>query len=223
MVNPNITKSSTSSSLLIPSNSAKILQDRLHELLTRLSNTIEHVRNWPDGDEASINLERSKLIILIRETISSLQRVENTIKNDIQLKQSLQNCHVPIDLLDLLDTEINPDCFNRGLLREAMAQLTGLRRRKNALEMLGDAVQNGINNNNQKIMKDINNDENNKTESLITNNDDNNKNINKKKRNRSDGDNNHNNTDEGKFSLVTKSEDDEEQKIEPHLKKSKST
>jgi len=38
------------------------------------------------------------------------------------------------------------DCFSRGLLREAMGQLAGLKRRKLALEMLGTAVQAGLNN-----------------------------------------------------------------------------
>ena len=37
------------------------------------------------------------------------------------------------------------DCFSRGLLRESMGQLAGLKRRKLALEMLGSAVQAGLN------------------------------------------------------------------------------
>lgn len=37
------------------------------------------------------------------------------------------------------------DCFSRGLLREALGQLAGLKRRKLALEMLGAAVQTGLN------------------------------------------------------------------------------
>lgn len=36
------------------------------------------------------------------------------------------------------------DCFSRGLLREALGQLAGLKRRKLALEMLGAAIQNGL-------------------------------------------------------------------------------
>ena len=36
------------------------------------------------------------------------------------------------------------DCFSRGLLREALGQLAGLKRRKLALEMLGAAVQAGL-------------------------------------------------------------------------------
>ena len=37
------------------------------------------------------------------------------------------------------------DCFSRGLLKEALGQLAGLRRRKLALEMLGAAIQTGLN------------------------------------------------------------------------------
>ena len=36
------------------------------------------------------------------------------------------------------------DCFSRGLLREALGQLAGLKRRKLALEMLGAAIQTGL-------------------------------------------------------------------------------
>jgi Transcription factor subunit Med10 of Mediator complex len=127
------------------SQSTKILQDRIHELITRLSATIEHVRNWPDdSNETVIKTERAKLISFIRDVVSSIQRIEQCIKNDTKLKLSLQNCRIPYDLLDLLEYELNPECFTRGLLREAMGQLAGLKRRKHALEMLGSAVQNGL-------------------------------------------------------------------------------
>ena len=39
---------------------------------------------------------------------------------------------------------LRSDCFSRGLLREALGQLAGLKRRKLALEMLGAAIQNGL-------------------------------------------------------------------------------
>jgi hypothetical protein len=41
-------------------------------------------------------------------------------------------------------TTLTIDCFSRGLLREALGQLAGLRRRKKALEMLGAAIQKGL-------------------------------------------------------------------------------
>ena len=52
------------------------------------------------------------------------------------------------------------DCFSRGLLKEALGQLAGLRRRKLALEMLGAAIQTGLNqrdaDNNNKNNKEEN-------------------------------------------------------------------
>jgi Transcription factor subunit Med10 of Mediator complex len=124
---------------------ARILQDKLHELLSRLAGTIEHVKNWPESTDSSIHVEStSRLIASIREIIVALQSVESTVKNDAELRQSLQTLLIPMDLLELLDHGLNPDCFSRGLLREAMGQLAGLKRRKLALEMLGAAVQKGL-------------------------------------------------------------------------------
>ena len=61
------------------------------------------------------------------------------------MRQALQNCKIPLDLLDLMDSSsLNPECFSRGMLREALGQLAGLKRRKLALELLGAAVQSGI-------------------------------------------------------------------------------
>lgn len=130
------------------SEGARILQERLHILLSRLANTIDHVKNWPEakGDDASIHVEStSKLIDSIRQVISSLERVEGVVKTDATVRASLSNCLIPLDLLDLLDSSnLNPDCFSRGLLREALGQLAGLKRRKLALELLGAAVQSGL-------------------------------------------------------------------------------
>jgi hypothetical protein len=127
---------------------SRILQERLHILLSRLSSTIDHVKNWPEasGDDASIHVEStSKLIDCIRQVIASLEKVEDVVKTDSILKKSLNECSIPLDLLDLLDSSLNPECFSRGLLREALGQLAGLKRRKLALEMLGAAVQAGLN------------------------------------------------------------------------------
>lgn len=68
------------------------------------------------------------------------------MKADGALQQTLQDCPIPLDLLDLMDHGggLNPDCFSRGLLKEALGQLAGLKRRKLALEMLGDAIQKGL-------------------------------------------------------------------------------
>jgi hypothetical protein len=129
---------------------AKELQERLHLLLNRLAKTTDLVKTWPesDGDDASIHAETTtKLISSLLELINALQKVEGVIKTDAALKKTLQECQVPINLLDLLDHHpdgLNPDCFSRGLLREALGQLGGLKRRKLALEMLGAAVQAGL-------------------------------------------------------------------------------
>jgi hypothetical protein len=140
------------------------LQERLHELLSRLSATTDWVRHWPDGqDDPSIHVEStSKLISLIRSVLTAIQAVENTVVRDPNLKERLNQCLIPIDLIELLDhgsaiekmsgggsgssaaavaaTEggggLNPDAFSRGLLKEALGQLAGLKRRKLALEML---------------------------------------------------------------------------------------
>jgi hypothetical protein len=132
-----------------PTAGARNLQDRLHELLSRLASTSDIVKNWPEseGSDSSIHVERTtRLIASIRETITSIQKVEGVVQADAALKQSLQDCLIPLDLLDLLDHGggLNPECFSRGLLEEAMGQLAGLKRRKRALEMLGFAVQKGI-------------------------------------------------------------------------------
>lgn len=124
---------------------ARNLQDKLHDLLSRLAATIEHVKNWPESTDTSIHVEStSRLIVSIRGIIAALQSVESTVQNDSELRQSLQTLLIPMDLLELLDKGLNPDCFSRGLLKEAMGQLAGLKRRKMALEMLGSAIQKGL-------------------------------------------------------------------------------
>ena len=131
------------------SESAKELQTKLHVLLSQLGATSELIKNWPEsnGDENSIHVETTnKLIVSIQALLKDLQDVEGVIKTKAELRQALAQCQVPIYLLDLLDhgDGLNPDCFSRGLLREALGQLGGLKRRKLALEMLGAAVQSGL-------------------------------------------------------------------------------
>jgi hypothetical protein len=124
------------------------LQEALHVLLSRLAATMELIRNWPEasGDDASIHVETtSKLITSIREVIVQLQAVEGVVQSDANVRKSLNECLIPMDLLDLMDSNLNPECFSRGLIREALGQLAGLKRRKLALELLGAAVQSGLN------------------------------------------------------------------------------
>lgn len=133
---------------LRPGGDAKALQERLHELLSRLADTTDLVKGWPEsGDDASTHVETtSSLIASIYDIVKAIQKVEGVLKNDEILSQKLQNCPIPLDLLDLMECAngLNPECFTRGLLREALTQLAGLRRRKVALEMLGTAIQSGL-------------------------------------------------------------------------------
>lgn len=128
---------------------AKNLQEKIHLLLSKLSSTIETIKTWPEseGDDASIHVATTtKLISSLLEVISGLKSVEGVVKADSDLRKALQACPVSINLLDLLDHGggLNPDCFSRGLLRESLGQLKGLRRRKLALKMLGEAVNSGL-------------------------------------------------------------------------------
>lgn len=128
---------------------AKNLQEQTHLLLSKLSSTIEIIKTWPEseGDDASIHVATTtKLISSLLEVTSGLKSVEGVVKADSDLRKALQACPVSINLLDLLDHGggLNPDCFSRGLLRESLGQLKGLRRRKLALKMLGEAVNSGL-------------------------------------------------------------------------------
>jgi hypothetical protein len=142
------------------SGDVRALQEALHVLLSRLAATQEHVQNWPSeqspaaaGGSSSItsteNIHVSsttKLIQHLNQVLTALRGVEDTVRKDAALRKALVECPIPVDLLDLLDSSrLNPDVFSRGLLREALGQLAGLRRRKLALEMLGAAIQSGIN------------------------------------------------------------------------------
>lgn len=129
---------------------AKLLQERLHDLLTRLTDATITMKNWQESkgeDEDIIHVETTtQLISNIQEIVKALTQVEETVKNDTALYETLQNCQIPLDLLDLLDCQggLNPDCFSRGLLKEALGQLAGLKRRKLALGMLGDFIERGM-------------------------------------------------------------------------------
>ena len=90
----------------MPLDGAKTLQQRLNVLLSKLSRSIDIVKNWPstDGDDASDHVKTtSTLIASILEIKSSLENVEGTLKANAELRKALQNCPIPINLLDLLD------------------------------------------------------------------------------------------------------------------------
>jgi hypothetical protein len=109
--------SSSPATPAMPVEGAKTLQQRLNVLLTKLSRSIEIVKSWPttDGDDASIHVKTtSKLISSILEIKYALEGVEGTLKADVQLRKALQNCPIPIHLLDLLDhgNGLNPGTFS---------------------------------------------------------------------------------------------------------------
>lgn len=132
---------------------ARHLQEQLHKLLSKLTDTTDFIKNWPEakGGDGSMHVERtSQLMTKIHTTVTMLQKVEGCLQQDVALRETFQQCLIPLDLLDMLDSsKLNPDCFLRGLLREALGQLAGLKRRKLALELLGAAVAAGQSGDNQ--------------------------------------------------------------------------
>ncbi|GAX25244.1 hypothetical protein FisN_5Lh326 [Fistulifera solaris] len=127
---------------------ARQFQDQLHRLLSKLTDTTDFIKNWPEakGGDGSMHVERtSQLITKIHTTVKMLQRVEGFLQKDAALRETFLQCRIPLDLLDMLDSsKVNPELFARGLLREALGQLAGLKRRKLALELLGGAITSGI-------------------------------------------------------------------------------
>ena len=142
------------------------LLERFRILLSRLQTTTEILQNWPEtqGDSAKIhNDTATELIASIRKIVTGLRAVERHVNGTgpspaanipaealEKFRSSLdEKCPIPLDLLDLLDIGqpfgINPQCYARGLMKEAMRQLAGLERRKNALAMLGSAIEKGLN------------------------------------------------------------------------------
>ena len=60
-----------------------------------------------------------------------------------------ENYPIPLDLLDLLDVGqptfgLNPQCYARGLIVEALRQLSVLERRKRAASMLATFIEEGL-------------------------------------------------------------------------------
>lgn len=154
----------------------RILQSRLNSLLTSLADTTKVIKKWPssDGDNGKIHIDTTTTLIeSLQKVITALKRVEDSFNDNkeqqiIELRKRLQECQIPVDLLDLMDYGglsdtgfgLNPECFIQGLLREALRQLAGLRRRKNALTMLGAAIKSGIEKRDTlKEAADSNNDE----------------------------------------------------------------
>ena len=113
------------------------------------------LKNWPQADDVAVHNQRTTdLMTIINKIVESIQRVEEKVnhcggdvkESDIKLRNNLRETFVPLDLLDLMDfgDGLNPDCFARGLLKEAERQLAGLQRRKLCLHMLGKSISVGV-------------------------------------------------------------------------------
>jgi len=135
------------------------LQERLHTLITRLSDSIQILQNWPESktgdDSTAIHVETTaKLIASIHKTIDGIRTVEERTnvnlgggnEQDVALADKLRQAAVPMDLLDMMDyaNGLNSDCFARGMLKEALRQVRNLQERKRLLQMLASEVENGI-------------------------------------------------------------------------------
>ena len=142
------------------------LLDRLRILLNRLQATQEILQNWPETRGAETEQTTEKLIASIRKIVLGLRAVERHVNGTGPANQgasesispealrafrtSLETkCPIPLDLLDLLDVSpppfgLHPQVYARGLMKEAIKQLAGYERRKRALEMLGSALEKGM-------------------------------------------------------------------------------
>jgi len=99
-------RSNLSRAKVEPSDGARKLQERLHQLLSRLSATIEVVKTWRESDGDDIAIHRTtttRLMGSVMEVLEALKRVEGVVKADQELRKALQNCPVALDLLVLLD------------------------------------------------------------------------------------------------------------------------
>jgi len=146
------------------------LLDRLRILLNRLQSTAEILQNWPEtkGDDSKrVHAQSSaELIASIRRIALGVRSVERHVNGTGEggggggggggsasteaFRTSLDEEYpIPLDLLDLLDVGqptfgINPQCYARGLMVEALRQLSVLERRKRALNMLARSIEGGM-------------------------------------------------------------------------------
>lgn len=131
------------------------LQDRLHTLLTRLSNTSKLLTKteWPSADDPQVHSEKTLLLVSsIEKIVEAIQLVEEKV-NSTEMYEKLRQVAIPLDLLDMMDCAggVNPDCFARGLMEEASRQLGNLQRRKTSMKVLAKTIQNGIEQRDEKL------------------------------------------------------------------------
>jgi hypothetical protein len=126
---------------------------RLHQLISTLNEATNAVKNWPSSHDDQVHYDATtNLIQSLHKVVDALKEVEDRACNDsgsannTSVGQSILDAPVVLDLLDLMDygNGLNPEIFIKQLIREALRQLSGLKRRKQALEMLGQAIENGL-------------------------------------------------------------------------------
>jgi len=143
----------SSKSVAADSKTKTSLLTRLHQLLSSLHEATDAVKNWPSSQGAQVHYDATTTLIkLLQKVVDALKEVEertcgtgDTNINTV-MGQSILDSPVVLDLLDLMDygNGLNPEIFIKQLIREALRQLSRLKRRKQALAMLGQAIDKGL-------------------------------------------------------------------------------
>jgi len=151
----NVGMSAGSSSSRAPAYDNKTsLLARLHNLISTLTDATNAVKNWPSSHDDQVHYDATtNLIQSLHRVVDALKEVEDRVGKDGNNTKatsvaghSILDAPVVLDLLDLMDygNGLNPEIFIKQLIREALRQLSGLKRRKQALGMLGQAIENGL-------------------------------------------------------------------------------
>jgi hypothetical protein len=145
--------SSSSSHAAVTDNKTSLLA-RLHNLISNLTDATNAVKNWPSSHDDQVHYDATtNLIQSLHRVVDAVKEVEdrvgkdgNNTKPSSVAGHSILDAPVVLDLLDLMDygNGLNPEIFIKQLIREALRQLSGLKRRKQALGMLGQAIENGL-------------------------------------------------------------------------------
>jgi len=146
----------------------RILLSRLQTTAEILQNWPETSSAQQGNDSAKVHAETStELIASIRKIALGIRSIERHVNGTAggggggtgssstaaaadAFRTSLEeNYPIPLDLLDLLDVGqptfgLNPQCYARGLIVEALRQLSVLERRKRAASMLAIFIEEGL-------------------------------------------------------------------------------
>lgn len=149
----------------------RILLSRLQTTAEILQNWPETSSAQQGNDSAKVHAETStELVASIRKIALGIRSIERHVNGTAggggggggtgssstaaadAFRTSLEeNYPIPLDLLDLLDVGqptfgLNPQCYARGLIVEALRQLSVLERRKRAASMLAIFIEEGLTN-----------------------------------------------------------------------------